>query len=102
MNLPKHSPTPWKLIDVMGHVSIHSHPIQILAYHEPVPQSRVNAAHIVRCVNSHDDLLAACRRMESIVRNASIKTTDVGIGSDLAYEASLAKEAIAKAEADHA
>ena len=53
--------------------------------------SHEDAAHIVRCVNSHDDLLGAAK--------AFIDRWDRGDRADTDYVADLMKAAIARAEA---
>jgi hypothetical protein len=63
-----HSPTPWK-IDC-GHVldAINNEiPFPDAAYRCPSPLERVNATHIVRCVNAHDELVAALEECNAIL-----------------------------------
>ena len=36
--------------------------------HEPLPQTEANAAHIVKCVNMHDELVSAAKVLRNEVR----------------------------------
>lgn len=59
MSESKHSPTPWYGDhDVM--VSANG---VVIMEREKVYLSPRNATHIIRCVNAHTDLLAACERV---------------------------------------
>jgi len=66
----EHTPTPWKLINEKTIVGT-DHPRQGYvadvnlhrSNDEQQPDGDTNAAHIVRCVNSHDDLLAVVKRV---------------------------------------
>ncbi len=66
MSNAKHTPTPWRLIEVMGSSSIHGYDkeighIEILNYYTPVPTSKANAAFIVTAVNAFEPMREALR-----------------------------------------
>jgi hypothetical protein len=52
----KHTPTPWHAITVRGSTQITNDDRIIASVVNPV---NGNAAHIVRCVNEHDEMVAA-------------------------------------------
>jgi hypothetical protein len=59
-----HTPTPW---EVCGHYIRPKLPesgIQIAEFPLFLENHKANAAHIVRCVNAHDDLVAALQRAQ--------------------------------------
>lgn len=62
-----HSPTPWQIQDGHNHTRI------IVTTNDELPMliadaiDPVNAAHIVRCVNTFDELVAALCGMEDLV-----------------------------------
>jgi len=39
--------------------------------HTPAPWIKGNTAHIVKCVNLHDELVAACKKLLSCMRLAN-------------------------------
>lgn len=96
-----HTPTPWKLINEKTIVGL-DHPRQGYvadvnlhrSNDQQEPDGDANAAHIVRCVNSHDALIEALRT----IKNQSL-------GPDWTAEQALdfikqhAKEALKAAEA---
>ena len=58
----KHTPTPWKLA-LMGHAAgIFDADNRHIGstWGSTRPENMVNARHIAKCVNLHDDLVAAC------------------------------------------
>lgn len=86
-----HSVTPWVVYDdglaedssdiIMAHIDGENYDIAAMSDELPVEVRKANAAHIVRCVNSHDALLEAAEDV--------IKARDVGMGKsaiDLRYK----------------
>ena len=78
----KHTPTPWiHLEGGDGHFSItgDGKEVAFTPPDYPFVHARANAAHIVRCVNSHDDLLAACQeastRLQMCLKLCSLDST---------------------------
>jgi hypothetical protein len=63
----QHTPTPWCYAPDSKHIRIHGggmdHPIAWTPRLFDGALDQANAAHIVRCVNSHDVLLAALREL---------------------------------------
>jgi len=66
----EHTPTPWKIIDYVNAISEPSVRIEgangdTVADDEPYypqPITPENAAHIVKCVNMHDELVEALKK----------------------------------------
>ncbi len=104
-----HTPTPWRIVDDSELTIADAHGGSAIAYLNMDPNEKVryaDAAFIVRAVNAHDDLLAACkdalRKLDLVVMNAMITPSMLGngsraIGSYIATVDAL-RAAIAKAE----
>jgi hypothetical protein len=91
-----HTPTPW---EVCGHYIRPKRPesgIQIAEFPLFLENHKADAAHIVRCVNSHDDLVAALQEM--IIQFNDISGANQKIGEKIAL--SNARAALAKAAAN--
>src|SRR5712671_3732782 len=71
---PKPSPTPTPVPWILSGISAYSDQCKdrgnlfscnlSTGTHIPIEQNQINAAHIVRCVNSHQELLSALRDVE--------------------------------------
>jgi hypothetical protein len=64
MNDTKHTPTPWQARSVrhdLGRYEIGSVDLNGAGDYAALAYSAADAAHIVRCVNAHDELVAALR-----------------------------------------
>lgn len=61
----KHTQTPWKVTQDNGIVAADGQSVACVSSHirRDWDVKKANAAHIVRCVNSHDDLLAALKEL---------------------------------------
>jgi len=59
MNSTKHTPTPW--IEEEGFFIVNAETRQIVAEVPHYKENRADLAHILRCVNAHDDLVAALK-----------------------------------------
>ena len=104
----KHTPTPWhtedneggsrKLVDADGEFISY---ISVSRYQDGRrdPVAKANAAHIVRCVNAHDELVALVRAITDNRQHCYIPTTggpkglDALFGWDDRADAALAKVA---------
>ena len=60
---PAHTPGPWK-VSQTGKFVMHSRPGTVLNVCEA---SEADAAHIVRCVNSHEELLTALKSAAKVI-----------------------------------
>lgn len=100
---PKHTPTPWEVTEPMEDYHEFDTPFGYRrengdwstvgwARCASRESTQANAEFIVRSVNAHDDLLAACR---AFVNWYNVDSTE--FNSDTVYE--MARAAIAKAEA---
>lgn len=99
-----HTPTPWEVtpnggIAGSGENIVTNSPETLskfggLPINDGFGRGKANAEHIVRCVNSHDALLAACQAMLPLVDGL---WRQLGDSYDCAYAHDMAKEAIAKA-----
>jgi len=88
----KHTPTPWTQDDtVITRNSRVIASVRDLCTDSQLPEDRANAAHIVRCVNAHDELVAALRNL--------VDETDHSIakGGTLMVTLDAARAALAKA-----
>lgn len=96
----EHTPTPWSYSDERGLTGPDNQIIACIIDSRATTQEEQdsNAAHIVRCVNSHDELLAALKVFVGQFDPAALCEDDL---SDTKYAkaARLAYAAIAKAEA---
>lgn len=66
-NETKHTPTPWKMEDWHGDTQIvgpQGSLICIDTAYYPIAPSEEDMAHIVKCVNMHDELVEALLRMK--------------------------------------
>lgn len=87
----KHTPGPWHIHDDPNPdfgvaYSIHTqywrdgtgyhHVVALTNIHSTIdkPTSEANARHIVRCVNAHEGLLAACKELQAAILNAKYTT----------------------------
>ncbi len=80
-----HTPTPWRAYNatngrILKHWRIQrddaKQDIALISLDVPADAREQTAAHIVRCVNSHDDLVAALKAMRAVV--GGIDTYKVG------------------------
>lgn len=85
--MSKHTPTPWAVI-VDGYVDdldgIAIADCAICTNKRSYEEHKANAAHIVKCVNLHNELVEALERALSTVRTHAMQT----------YSKSSAKEAV--------
>ena len=86
--MSKHTPLPWQADGEVVYTTV--------GEDETVADcwEASDAEFIVRACNAHDELLAACKAMQIVLRSGP--TT----GKDLSYELGLARAAIAKAEGE--
>ena len=102
----EHTATPWELVNDSGpftEIYIESEPLGWksgpIAIVRPVSgdcdTARANAEHIIRCVNSHDDLVKAC---EYVMKWFAAWSVECGPAEDELFERLQA--AIDKAERD--
>jgi len=82
-----HTPTPWRIRDCGNTEIIGANGRTV----ETLPGASYNAAHIVRCVNAHDELVAALRKAERVLNHIGAASGSEHIG---AWEA--VRDAIAK------
>jgi len=107
MKNTKHTPTPWSVnttsfsgaivrFHIAGPVHGSCYPIceHILEEKPDATQQLEDAAHIVRCVNSHDELLAALKLMVEV----GCDLYDMDMGDNGAPALDKARAAISKAE----
>lgn len=103
------SPRPWKVFHGPGHVYVESDDGRCVARVGGEHYEREhNAALIVRAVNAHDDLLAACQRVSRLLEEGFCAPSDYMDGGEAwskacrefrdSWEARELREAIAKAE----
>lgn len=91
----KHTDTPWQLFDSSSVIAVDQH--RAIAICSNVggiddQQSKANAAHIVRCVNSHDELVKALELIANQSRDGDIPQQVVRMQR-------IARAALAKARA---
>jgi hypothetical protein len=60
----QHTPTPWQVITVRGATQVSGNGKIIASIVQP---AEANAAHIVRCVNAHDELVAALQLAQKVL-----------------------------------
>jgi phosphohistidine swiveling domain-containing protein len=82
-----HTPTPWKIASDTGPCVISNGEREIGECYEDgetqVAEDEANAAHIVKCVNAHGELVAALERIRGLIAE------DAGIAPLIAKEALL-------------
>jgi len=98
----EHTPTPWALqkngpcFNLNSPDQVDHFAILVGMLHNNPGELQANAAHIARCVNAHDDLLAACKAAERRLVEIELNTPSVFFTEDLAQ----LRAAIAKADAE--
>lgn len=69
----KHTPTPWGYrADSLSLVGYYENGRQLVASFRSGTISGEDAAHIVRCVNAHDKLVAALRFVEATLASVAV------------------------------
>src|SRR5690242_9280075 len=103
--MAEHSPLPWRVVAREGwvddivdaaenHVFCSGHDYDAAGYMSPR-----DADHVVRCVNSHDDLLAALKAHDAyMLRVGYVGPSDRALHPEAAENWVRVREAIAKAE----
>jgi hypothetical protein len=108
MSEPKHTPIPWRIgyynaqkctIGIVVDTDAGEDVVAEVCHHDgylPGEFGEANAAFIVRACNSHDALLAACRRLLDVIDEYGLHDH---AGEDIGdVETSAARAAIAEAE----
>ena len=112
----KHTPGPWKVVEKDLTIRTDSYKLpqcgqgdyrgQIIASVDPegwargcredvIPTMKANALHIVKCVNSHDELLESFKKITQIIGGENCSPSEF---VRLADSLNVAEQAIAKAE----
>lgn len=74
MNTATHTPTPWtikpnqKYLIVAGVPNMDKGRVASCASYDHSSEAEANAAHIVRCVNAHDELVLNLRAAEAYIK----------------------------------
>ena len=86
-----HSPTPWHIESGTEEIVTANHRFVAQVALDDGPQTAIDAAHIVKCVNAHDGLVEALKE----AKEALLEPGDSWDNAERAYE--LAEAALAKA-----
>lgn len=91
-----HSPTPWRRDSSIGIIYDPSGNMALQYLEEPEhPITEANATHIVRCVNLHDELVAA---LKALVIEGECVRCGKAPGADFARYLAEARAIVAKAK----
>ena len=97
----KHTPTPWQVNDQrksgwMDNSIYITGNHNLAKLYDDYKQAEANAAHIVKCVNLHDELVTALEKI-ALDLDGKIQAADI---EDLSFALNTAKDAIAKARVE--
>lgn len=102
-----HTPAPWTYYENKSSIVIRSNyyrkniaqiPNKKNVAHTPYKEQKANAEHILRCVNSHSELLEALKNCEQYMKGWFYQNLKPEIKQALDYDLEKLKAAIAKAE----
>lgn len=81
-NETKHTPGPWALdeyksvVDEKGQTVLANGFSMVMSYGEDQKVAKANAAHIVKCVNMHDELVEALKLADGFLANKGYPADD--------------------------